>query len=196
MNWHTPTFQDFEFANISEELFRSPPALSQAQPRRCPYTEAEWNAIRPVFTHLYIDQDMTLKDVITHLKTRHVFHPTEQMCKKRIPVWSISKNTKARDKEAALEKLAQGHCPTTIGQQIPHHKLIRYSKSQSKQALSGTRPKRATKTNRRPTNGSHPHVGTFWLTCPNVHTATSITPKATRSLALPVDHGDMDLFAR
>ncbi|KAK5093481.1 hypothetical protein LTR70_004687 [Exophiala xenobiotica] len=194
MNWRTPTFQDFETADIPEELFRSPLALSQAQPRRRLYTETEWNTIRPVFTHLYIDQDRTLRDVITHLKTHHDFHPTEQMCKKRIPVWGLSKNTRAKDKEVALEEIAQGY----TCQRIPHHKLIRYSKSQSKhkQALNGIRPKSCTKMNPRGTDGSHPPVGTFWRTIPNVRTATLITPKVTRSLALPTEDDDIDLLLR
>lgn len=127
-----------------------------------------------------------------HLNTHCDFHLTEQMCKKRIPVWGLSKNTKAKDKEAALEGIAQGY----TCQQIPRHKLIRYSKSQSKQALNGTRPKRVTKTNRRATNGSHPHVGTFWPTNFKVQTAISVTPKLTRSLALPVGYADMDLLLR
>jgi len=192
MNWHMPTFQDFESADIPEELFRSPPALSQAQPKRRPYPEAAWNAVRPVFTHLYIDQDLTLRDVITYLKTHHDFHPTEQMCKKRIHVWVLSKNTKAKDKEVALEEIAQGY----TCHHIPHHKLTRHIKSRSKQTLDDTRPKRVTRTNRRATNGSHPPVGTSRCTISNVQTATLITPKVTRSLALPAEYDDMDLLLR
>jgi len=196
MEWHVPTLQEFESANIPEELFRSPLAMPQTQPRRRPYTETEWTAIRPVFTRLYIDEDRILKDVIRHLKTHHNLHPTEQMCKKRIRFWGLSKNTKAKDKEAALERLAQGYCPTTVCQQVPPHKLIRYSKSRSKHAVNDTRPTRVTKKNSRATNGSCLPVDILRLSTFDVPTTASITPKVTRSLALPGDYTEMDLVLR
>lgn len=196
MEWHVPTFQEFESANIPEELFRSPPAMPQTQPRRRPYTETEWTTIRPLFTRLYIDEDRTLKDVIWHLKSHHNFHPTEQMCKKRIPVWGLSKNTKAKDKVAALERLARGYCPTTVCQQVPPHKLIRHWKSRSKHAVNDTRPMMVTKTKWRATNGSYLPVVILRLSTFDTPTAASLTPKVTRSLALPGDYTDVDLVLR
>jgi len=114
---HLPTSPFFESTNTPESLIRSQPIRSQAQSRPHAYTDAEWSEIRPIFTRLYVEEHRRLRDVVMHLKTRYDFHVAEKMCKKRIATWRLSRNKTAKDKEAALEGIAQGNCPPTQQEQ-------------------------------------------------------------------------------
>lgn len=44
--------------------------------RRRPHTAAAWAKIRPAIEHLYIDMDMTLRDVIQTIDKEHGFRAT------------------------------------------------------------------------------------------------------------------------
>lgn len=196
--WQVPTLQDFESTYIPEEMLQTPPAPeSEALPKRRPYTRAEWVTIRPVFTQLYIDRDMILRDVIQHLNTEHDFYPTGQMCKKRIAAWGLSKNTKAAEKERALEELHRGASPTTILERIPERKLSRYQKSRSNRTACAARPNKVVKpSSRRPVSTTHHDMESSWYTKNVLQIAVSVHPSPTRSLALPGAFADTDLFLR
>jgi len=206
------TLQDVEGTAMSEESLWALPALSAssgiemledillpalAQPApipqvnrtRCrPYTDEEWTQIRPVFTQLYIEKDMILRDVIQNLKEHYGFHPTEKMCKNRIRAWSLSKNSKAAEKEDALQKLLEGSSPTVVYQKIRPDKLVRYYRSRYKQDHRGARATKIVKQTRSATIISCSGIGYLGK--------SSSDSKMMRSLAMPDHFADMDLFLR
>jgi len=197
MTCRTPTFQDFESADIPEELFRSPPSLDGLQPNRRLYSEREWAAIRPYFTLLYIDQDMILRDVIMHLRTNRDFHPTEQMCKKRISKWGLSKNIKAHAKEEALNRFRQGLSPAFARQQIRPDKLVRYEKSSASRGCIGTASLSNNQIKSHIMRAPRREAGRSQFTDDGkLQTTVSVNPKVTPSLALPDTFAATDLLLR
>jgi len=197
VSWQMPTLQAFERIQTPEEPFQTPPALDpEARPKCRAYTPAEWANIKPIFTQLYINRGMTLGDVIQHLKTHCNFHPTIQMCKNRITSWGLSKNAKAADKQYAVHLLNQGYSPTTILEQVPLHKILRYQKSLSKRTVCANRPNKVVKPSRRSINTSLHGLQASRYTKNDSQLAVSVIPNVTRSLALPADFADTDLFLR
>lgn len=69
--------------------------------------EADWNRIKPIFEHLYIAQDSTLQETITQIHQSHNFTATQQMYKKRIKKWGLSKNLRQHEVEHILGITAQ-----------------------------------------------------------------------------------------
>ncbi|QDS72178.1 hypothetical protein FKW77_004751 [Venturia effusa] len=97
--------------------------------RRKPISASSWSKIRPIVKHYYIDLDMTLQDSMRKIEQEHGFHATEQMYKKRLKIWSLSKQIKSSDKEKALEKLLIDGSIAEEGLIARPDKLVRYAKS-------------------------------------------------------------------
>jgi uncharacterized LabA/DUF88 family protein len=64
--------------------------------------EAEWRRIKPIFEQLYMQDDLSLKEVILELRQKHAFKASEQMYKKRIKRWGLGKNLKQHEVEHIL----------------------------------------------------------------------------------------------
>ena len=56
-----------------EDVMPRGPAASK---RRRPYSPSEWTHVRPTVQRLYIDQDLTLRDVMRRMSEEHDFHAT------------------------------------------------------------------------------------------------------------------------
>lgn len=98
--------------------------LVQAPSRRKAHSQAAWNEIRPIFTYLYIDLNMTLVDVRHRILQKHGFDATYvimfemcfalltshslQMYKKRIDAWGLRKNATTEDNEIVIEQILDG----------------------------------------------------------------------------------------
>jgi len=54
--------------------------------------DPDWQRIRTIFEHLYIEEDKTLKETMAELRLKHDFRATEQMFKKQIRHWGLDKN--------------------------------------------------------------------------------------------------------
>ncbi|KAK5057869.1 hypothetical protein LTR84_011870 [Exophiala bonariae] len=78
---------------------------------------------------------MTLRDVMQRVEEDHGLRATEQMYKKRLKSWNLSKHIKADEKEKVLGKLLHDEPATTDISHVRHDKLVRYAKSRVK---SGT----------------------------------------------------------
>ena len=65
-------------------------------------TSADWARIKPVFETMYIDDDLTLDDVMVELRVKYGFRATKQMCKRRIRQWKLRKNLSVYEVEAIL----------------------------------------------------------------------------------------------
>lgn len=60
--------------NPSEVKDLATPHKSVA-PKRCrPHTQDEWDQIKPIVRELYIDQDLTLREVSQRLQDEHGFY--------------------------------------------------------------------------------------------------------------------------
>jgi hypothetical protein len=103
----------------------------------------DWQNIRPIFTHLYVERDLSLKDIMVMLAEEYEFHAQYaflislidrtniDLCRRymylaRIRKWNLFKNLKAYEKEnfaeAELNYLkAAGEPPS----QFLHQRLIR-----------------------------------------------------------------------
>ena len=79
-------------------------------------SDLEWWRIRPIFEHLHLDEDKTLKEIMTELRLNHAFRATEQMFKKRIRRWGLDKNLKQHEVEHILgiEALRRGQGKETF----------------------------------------------------------------------------------
>ncbi|KAK0746991.1 Clr5 domain-containing protein [Schizothecium vesticola] len=53
----------------------------------------DWDAHRQTIARLYLDEEMTLKDVKAYMEDNHAFFATEKMYKMRLKKWSLSKST-------------------------------------------------------------------------------------------------------
>ena len=88
--------------------------------KKCPSSE-DWENIRSIFTHLYVEKDLSLKDVMVMLAREYDFHaqygvvlirPIDRtnidlrrryMYLARIRKWNLFKNLKAHEKERFAE---------------------------------------------------------------------------------------------
>lgn len=119
----------------------------------------------------------------------------EQMYKKRIGGWGLSKNIKAKDKKLAIGELLRGGSTETVSSNIRPDKLIRYAKSHS----IDTRPvsrvvKRGVRREHKPPitsrNAPRNNFGSS-MRYPTVNAV--FLP---RSATLPDRHADFDMFLR
>lgn len=54
----------------------SKPESSNASKRCRPYTQSEWNRVRPIIKNLYLDLDLKLREIIQRLEDEHGFYAT------------------------------------------------------------------------------------------------------------------------
>ncbi|KAI1083227.1 Clr5 domain-containing protein [Whalleya microplaca] len=68
-----------------------------ATPRKFngPAAEGDWNNYRDTITHMYIDQNKSLKEVMRIMKENYYFYATEKMYKIRFKKWGVHKNLRA-----------------------------------------------------------------------------------------------------
>lgn len=52
------------------------PESSNASKRCRPYTQSEWNRVRPIIKNLYLDLDLKLREIIQRLEDEHGFYAT------------------------------------------------------------------------------------------------------------------------
>ncbi|KAK5950848.1 hypothetical protein OHC33_008231 [Knufia fluminis] len=71
------------------------------------HTKKQWEAVRPLFTQLYIDDGKTLREVRSVLEHEHAFVATTKMFKSRITQWQLHKYRKHKDFRTQAE--AQGN---------------------------------------------------------------------------------------
>jgi len=57
---------------------------------------------------------------------------SEQMYKKRIRAWGLTKNTKAEEKDVVISDLVSGSSAVANSQFVHRDRLVRYAKSQAK----------------------------------------------------------------
>ncbi|RMZ85368.1 hypothetical protein DV737_g807, partial [Chaetothyriales sp. CBS 132003] len=65
-----------------------------------PRTEAEWEQLKPIFTNLYMDQNLPLPKVMKIMEEEHGFKASTKMYKNKVKDWGLSKYLKA---EQALQ---------------------------------------------------------------------------------------------
>ncbi|KAJ9614657.1 hypothetical protein H2200_002794 [Cladophialophora chaetospira] len=144
---------------------------------------------------------MTLQDVIQKLDRDYDFHATEQMFKKRINTWGLSKNIKAEEKEQALAQILHKAPSTTGPIPIRHDKLVRYAKTRAKLGeLDGRDLSRIVKVKREEHDESRQLISKHsaqrnTLETPSTH-STKGTAYLPQSLALPDGHAGFDMFLR
>ncbi|KAF2814156.1 uncharacterized protein BDZ99DRAFT_516765 [Mytilinidion resinicola] len=167
--------------------------------RRRPHTQIAWAKIQPSLKYYYIDLDMTLQDAMQKIDKEHNFCATEQMYKKRLKAWGLSKQVKADEKEKALAKILHNEPLINESNPIRHDKLVRYAKSRVKSgALDSHHLSRMMKRDGRdhyerqtlqPGAIRHPIVTGFF------HAATEAS-SVPRSPALPDRFAELDVFLR
>lgn len=140
-----------------------------------------WEKIRSSLKHYYIDMDMSLEDSIQKITSDHDFHATEQMYKKRLKTWGLSKQIKASDKDIALATILFNEPLKSDIANIRHDKLIRYAKSRVK-AGSLDRRQLGRLMQPRIAIGEHRHISDF-------------TPPP-QSIHAPDQWAEFDLFLR
>ncbi|KAH8168979.1 clr5 domain-containing protein [Sarocladium implicatum] len=95
------------------------------------HTAGEWEAIRPIFTQLYLTDGRRLTDVSRILRDDHGFHATDKQFKDRIRKWKLRKNFKDKEKREALVlgvEAGAGSQIATIGATIPQRRLQRFAR--------------------------------------------------------------------
>ncbi|KAK0386805.1 hypothetical protein NLU13_6641 [Sarocladium strictum] len=110
------------------------PSTNVAGPRnRKEHTAAEWEAVRPRFTELYLAQKLRLADVSRILREENDFHATDKQYKDRIRKWNLRKNFTGDEKRKALatewnrQPDAQAEAQGAI---IPRHRLKRFARDE------------------------------------------------------------------
>lgn len=78
----------------------SPSKTSQACPS---YTAEQWLERRDLIRQLYVEEDLTLKQVRTILEEDHRFPATERQFKRKIKEWKLDKNIKDEEMRIILE---------------------------------------------------------------------------------------------
>ncbi|KAF1849196.1 uncharacterized protein K460DRAFT_415609 [Cucurbitaria berberidis CBS 394.84] len=162
----------------------TPPSSIVAQKRRRPHTPMMWATIQPKLKYYYIDLDMTLEDTIQKIRTEHKFDATDQMYKKRLKAWGLSKQVKSDEKGKALARILGLHSEPVTGDHVPvrHDKLVRYAKSRIKSgALESHHLSRLT--NR-------------YTVVTDYRYAAAEMPSVPRSPALPDQFAGFDVFLR
>lgn len=79
-------------------------------------TDEEWEAIKPLFLQLYLDQDLPLTEVIQELAERHGFLASTKMFKTRISRWEAFKYYKVSDKEELVKFMSKSTDAKPISQ--------------------------------------------------------------------------------
>ncbi|KAK6073662.1 hypothetical protein SCUP515_08573 [Seiridium cupressi] len=95
-----------------------------------------WEAQREEFTELYSAKRLKLSSVMDIMLREGGFEATERQFKRKIELWGLEKNVKAKEKDTmlrkrALRKAAEGKETRFMlnGKEVGDHKLERYSKS-------------------------------------------------------------------
>ncbi|OAL37507.1 hypothetical protein AYO20_03356 [Fonsecaea nubica] len=76
--------------------------------RRAP-SGADWERFRPVFTHLYLEDNRPLPEVMKIMRERHGLWASEKMYKNKIKSWGLRKYLK----EGEAKQIMEGEVPTT-----------------------------------------------------------------------------------
>ncbi|KAF1993430.1 hypothetical protein P154DRAFT_527760 [Amniculicola lignicola CBS 123094] len=166
----------------------SPASSEDPKPKRQAHTPAMWAKIQPTLKYYYITMDMTLEEAMQKIVAEHDFHATENMYKKRLKTWGLTKHTKATEKEKALARILQNGPLTGDPIPIRHDKLVRYAKSRVKSgALGSHHLKQITKRN------------TAGRTVPHIVSPVTIaarTPAVPQSVEPRGQFAELDLFLR
>ncbi|KAF2128127.1 hypothetical protein P153DRAFT_397988 [Dothidotthia symphoricarpi CBS 119687] len=160
----------------------SPPSSIVAQRRRRSHAPMTWAKIQSSLQYYYIDLDMTLGDAMQKIGTEHNFYATEQMYKKRLKAWGLSKQVKSDEKEKALARILQNETFTSDHVPVRHDKLVRYAKSRVKSGALDSHHLRSL-TRRHIVVSGYRHAATEMSSMP-------------RSLALPGQFAGFDVFLR
>lgn len=100
----------------------------------CPsYTVEQWLERRELITHLYIEEDLTLKQVRIILEEDHGFPATERQFKRKIKEWKLDKNVKDEEmriilqhKKTRSELYGKDSVFYVRGRLVDHKKLQRF----------------------------------------------------------------------
>ncbi|KAK5050357.1 hypothetical protein LTR84_003638 [Exophiala bonariae] len=80
-----------------------PRSISKAK-QSCPtYTAEQWLEHRDRITNLYVEEELTLKQVRTILEEDHQFPATERQIKRKIKEWNLDKNIKDEEMRMILQ---------------------------------------------------------------------------------------------
>lgn len=80
-----------------------PPSCSKTK-QPCPsYTLQQWLEHRDRITNLYVEEELTLKQVRTILEEDHQFPATERQLKRKIKEWNLDKNIKDEEMRIILQ---------------------------------------------------------------------------------------------
>ena len=96
---------DAEPQACAPPLLTSEPA-PPVPPAKSPPSLEQWNQNKSRIKHIYLEEDETLRKVITVMRKEFNFHATENMYKKKLQQWGFVKNIKKRDMRSivALDK--------------------------------------------------------------------------------------------
>ncbi|KAE8451744.1 hypothetical protein EG329_003201 [Mollisiaceae sp. DMI_Dod_QoI] len=100
-----------------------------------PPTRRDWEAYRTIFTHLYLTENRSLKEVMSIMEDQYKFRATPRMFKRKVTDWNLNKNYKAAEREAIAREVERYRSkgdpiPTILvrGQPLKMHRIQRHCK--------------------------------------------------------------------
>ncbi|KAI0894232.1 hypothetical protein F4806DRAFT_472521 [Annulohypoxylon nitens] len=98
--------------------------------RRAKLPKADWSLHKGTIIQLYLDKDLSLKDLAQRLATDHGFHATTSQLEFQLKSWRVRKNLKSHEWKPVLAKLDRAPLGTQTrvcisGRVVPKHRIDR-----------------------------------------------------------------------